>query len=135
MILAGQFWPPLVSGQADTFLFSGGGNDVLGGEAGSRGSLRLFDVDHTKPSDAAYYIKPEFYDNLKLILQNYEIADPARARTRPERDHARARVMITSFRAVDRAMDWKRHDVRRPRSHLSRQPLPGYRADHDRCLQ
>jgi lysophospholipase L1-like esterase len=29
-------------------------------------------VGHTKPSDAAYYIKPEFYDNLKLIVQNYE---------------------------------------------------------------
>ena len=72
MILAGQFWPPLVSGEADTFLFSGGGNDVLGGESGIARFLRLFDVDHTKPSDAAYYIKPEFYDNLKLILQNYE---------------------------------------------------------------
>ena len=34
MAQAGQFWPPLVSGQADTFLFSAGGNDVLGGEAG-----------------------------------------------------------------------------------------------------
>jgi lysophospholipase L1-like esterase len=72
MILAGQFWPPLISGQSDTFLFSGGGNDVLGGEGGIARFLRLFDVDHTKPSDAAYYIKPEFYDNLKLILQNYE---------------------------------------------------------------
>jgi lysophospholipase L1-like esterase len=72
MILAGQFWAPLVSGQSDTFLFSGGGNDVLGGESGIARFLRLFDVDHTKPSDAAYYIKAEFYDNLKLILQNYE---------------------------------------------------------------
>ena len=41
MILAGQFWPPLVSGQADTFLFSGGGNDVLGGESGIARFLRL----------------------------------------------------------------------------------------------
>lgn len=72
MVLAGQFWAPLVSGQADTFLFSAGGNDVLGGELGLARFLRLFDVDHTKPSDAAYYIKPEFYDNLKLILQSYE---------------------------------------------------------------
>lgn len=45
---------------------------MLGGESGIARFLRLFDVDHTKPSDAAYYIKPEFYDNLKLILQNYE---------------------------------------------------------------
>jgi lysophospholipase L1-like esterase len=72
MIVAGQFWPPLVSGQADTFLFSGGGNDVLGGEGGIARFLNLFDVDHAKPSDAAYYLKQEFYDNLKLILQNYE---------------------------------------------------------------
>jgi lysophospholipase L1-like esterase len=72
MILAGQFWPPLISGQADTFLFSGGGNDVLGGEGGIARFLNLFDVGHTKPSDAAYYIKPEFYQNLKLIVQNYE---------------------------------------------------------------
>ena len=72
MAQAGQFWPPLVSGQADTFLFSAGGNDVLGGEEGVARFLRLFDVDHTKPSDAAYYIKPEFYDNLKVILDSYE---------------------------------------------------------------
>jgi hypothetical protein len=72
MILAGQFWPSLVSGRADTFLFSGGGNDVLGGEGGVARFLNLFDVDHAKPSDAAYYIKPEFYANLKLIAQNYE---------------------------------------------------------------
>ena len=72
MILAGQFWPPLVSGQADTFLFSAGGNDVLGGEGGIARFLRLFDVGHTQPSDAPYYIKPEFYDNLKLVLQDYE---------------------------------------------------------------
>ncbi|HTG03324.1 MAG TPA: SGNH/GDSL hydrolase family protein [Bradyrhizobium sp.] len=72
MIQTGQFWPPLISEQADTFLFSGGGNDVLGGEGGIARFLNLFDVGHTKPSDAAYYIKPEFYDNLKLIVQNYE---------------------------------------------------------------
>lgn len=72
IVLAGQFWPPLVSGQADTFLFSAGGNDVLGGDRGMARFLRLFDVDHTKPSDAAYYIKPEFYENLKRILHDYE---------------------------------------------------------------
>ena len=72
MILAGQFWPALISEQADTFLFSGGGNDVLGGQGGISRFLNLFDVDHAKPSDAAYYIKPEFYQNLKLIVQNYE---------------------------------------------------------------
>jgi lysophospholipase L1-like esterase len=72
MLLAGQFWPPLISGQCDTFLFSAGGNDVLGGGDGIARFLNLFDVDHTKPSDAAYYVKQEFYDNLKLIVRNYE---------------------------------------------------------------
>jgi hypothetical protein len=60
MILAGQFWPPLVSGQADTFMFSAGGNDLLGGDGGVAQFLNLFDVGHAKPSDAPYYIKPEF---------------------------------------------------------------------------
>ena len=72
MIQVGQFWPPLTSGQADTFLFSAGGNDVLGGDGGIARFLNLFDVGHTKPSDAAYYIKPEFYQNLRLIVQSYE---------------------------------------------------------------
>jgi lysophospholipase L1-like esterase len=72
MILVGQFWPSLISGQSNTFLFSGGGNDVLGGAGGIARFLNLFDVDHAKPSDAAYYVKQEFYDNLKLIVQNYE---------------------------------------------------------------
>lgn len=72
MILAGQFWPPLISGQSDTFLFSAGGNDVLGGSGGIARFLNLFDVGHTKPSDAAYYVKQEFYDNLKQIIGNYE---------------------------------------------------------------
>ena len=53
MILAGQFWPPLISGQSDTFLFSAGVNDVLGGGDGIARFLNLFDVGHTKPSDAA----------------------------------------------------------------------------------
>jgi hypothetical protein len=74
MILQGEFWPPLVAGDADTFLFSGGGNDVLSGGAqdGIASFLNQYDVDHDKPSDAPYYIKPEFYDNLQRLLQSYE---------------------------------------------------------------
>jgi hypothetical protein len=72
MIQVGEFWPPLVSGQADTLLLSGGGDDVLGGDGGIARFLNLFDVGHAKPSDAPYYVKQEFYDNLKLIVQNYE---------------------------------------------------------------
>ena len=93
MILAGQFWPPLVSGQADTFLFSAGGNDVLGGAGGIARFLNLFDVGHTHPSDAAYYIKPEFYGNLKLIVQNYE--------SLIQRVHVRAPNVITLGHGYD----------------------------------
>jgi hypothetical protein len=45
MILAGEFWPYLTSGQSDVVLFSGGGNDILGGGELWR-YLNLFDVDH-----------------------------------------------------------------------------------------
>jgi N-acetylmuramoyl-L-alanine amidase len=96
MILTGQFWPALISGRADTFLFSGGGNDVLGGEGGLARFLNLFDVDHTKPSDAAYYIKAEFYQNLKLIVQNYE--------TLIQRVHVRAPDVILLGHGYDYAI-------------------------------
>ena len=72
MIRRGEFWSPLVAGEADTFLFSGGGNDVLSGEAGIASFLNLYDVDHDKPSDAPYYIMQAFYDNLRSLLQTYE---------------------------------------------------------------
>jgi hypothetical protein len=39
-------------------LFSAGGNDFLGEALGS--CLNLFDPDHTDPSQAAYYLTPEF---------------------------------------------------------------------------
>ena len=71
MIQQGQFWPFLQSGSSDVLLFSGGGNDVLGG--GELATfLELFDVDHAKPQDAPYYIKEEFYENLKLIIGKYD---------------------------------------------------------------
>ena len=96
MILTGQFWPALISGRADTFLFSGGGNDVLGGEGGVARFLNLFDVDHTKPSDAPYYLKAEFYDNLKSIVQNYE--------TLIQRVHVRAPGVIMLGHGYDYAI-------------------------------
>src|SRR4029077_12257596 len=71
MILAGQFWPYLTSGQSDVFLFSAAGNDVLGGEELWR-FINLFDVDHAKPSDAPYYVNADFYANLQVIIGNYE---------------------------------------------------------------
>jgi lysophospholipase L1-like esterase len=72
MILRGEFWAPLLSGEADTFLLSGGGNDVLSGQEGIASFLNQYDVDHDKPTDAPYYIKREFYDNLQRLLASYE---------------------------------------------------------------
>jgi hypothetical protein len=71
VILAGQFWPYLMSGQSDVFLFSAGGNDILGGGELWR-YLNFFDVAHDKPSDAPYYVKPNFYVNLNSIMGEYE---------------------------------------------------------------
>lgn len=70
MLLKGEFWPYLAGG-CDLLLFSGGGNDVLG--SGALASyLNQFDPDHTKPSDASYYVRKEFYDNLDRIVCNVE---------------------------------------------------------------
>jgi lysophospholipase L1-like esterase len=69
IILAGEFWGYLKT--ADTFLFSAGGNDMLGGGQLWR-FLNLFDVDHAKPADAPYYLKQEFYDNLDIVIKQYE---------------------------------------------------------------
>ncbi len=72
----GEFWRyilPDPNGQYkhDTLLFSAGGNDVLGGSELWR-FLNLFDVNHTKPSDAPYYVNRAFYNNLDVIITKYE---------------------------------------------------------------
>src|SRR5262249_19571478 len=70
MLLAGQFWP-YIDGGDDLLLFSAGGNDIIGnGELAA--FLNLFDVDHAKPSDAPYYVKQAFYDNLERVVANIE---------------------------------------------------------------
>lgn len=71
MVLKGQFWSFLQTGSSDVFLFSGGGDDMLGGGELWR-FLELFDVDHARPQDAPYYLKPEFYENLNTIVASYE---------------------------------------------------------------
>lgn len=74
-----DFWPPIDAG-ADLLLFSAGGNDILEGLAGY---LNLYDVGHTKPSDAPYYVKQAFYDNLKIVISNIEtgLIQPMAARS------------------------------------------------------
>ena len=71
VILAGEFWPNLLSGESDVFLFSAGGNDILGGGELWQ-YLNLFDVDHDKPSDAPYYVNQNFYVNLNSVVRQYE---------------------------------------------------------------
>ncbi|WP_076865861.1 hypothetical protein [Bradyrhizobium mercantei] len=70
MLLAGQFWP-YIDGRDDLLLFSAGGNDIIG-NGGLATFLNLFDVDHTKPSDAPYYVKQAFYDNLEKVVGKIE---------------------------------------------------------------
>jgi hypothetical protein len=70
MLVIGEFWSPIDNG-ADLLLFSAGGNDILG-NGGLASFLNLFDVGHTKPSDAPYYVKQAFYDNLDIVVSNIE---------------------------------------------------------------
>jgi hypothetical protein len=44
-------------------------DDIL---AGLAGYLNLFDVGHTKPTDAPYYVKQAFYSNLDIVVSNIE---------------------------------------------------------------
>lgn len=70
ILLIGEFWPFIDSG-CDVLLFSAGGNDVLGGGQLAN-FLNLFDVGHAKPSDAPYYVKPNFFNNLSTIIARIE---------------------------------------------------------------
>ncbi len=71
MLLAGRFWP-YIDGGDDLLLFSAGGNDIIG-NGGLATFLNMFDVDHTKPSDAPYYVKQGFFDNLEVVVSNLEL--------------------------------------------------------------
>jgi hypothetical protein len=66
MVRDGEYLPHLAGRSIDYFLFSGGGNDVLGGGELYR-FLRLYDIDHSRPEDAAYYPTRSFYDALDLV--------------------------------------------------------------------
>jgi hypothetical protein len=70
MLQDGDFWSPIDNG-ADLLLFSAGGNDILGNGA-LASFLNLYDGGHAKPSDAPYYLKQAFYDNLDIVVSNIE---------------------------------------------------------------
>jgi hypothetical protein len=87
----GEFWRPIDLGD-DVLLFSAGGNDILGN--GSLASfLNLFDVGHTRPSDAPYYVKREFFTNLDMVtakLEN-EVIKPMDSR------HANKKIIMHGY--------------------------------------
>lgn len=66
----GQYVPYLKAGTVRFLLFSGGGNDILGDTFEQ--CLELFDVGHTDPSEAAYYLTPFFYAKLAEVQRLYE---------------------------------------------------------------
>ena len=70
MILLAEYMPYLANGNVDFLMFSGGGNDVIGGGALAN-CINLYDPDHTNPKQAAYYINAEFEKALSRIDQLY----------------------------------------------------------------
>jgi lysophospholipase L1-like esterase len=66
MLLKGEYIAKLHAGKVKYLLFSGGGNDVLGGKD-FRSFLRLYDPFHDGPEFAAYYVREEFYANLDVV--------------------------------------------------------------------
>lgn len=53
-----------------TFLFSGGGNDIIGN---LEKVIELYDVAHPAPADAGWYIRPEFDDDLNVVKSYYQL--------------------------------------------------------------
>ncbi len=53
-----------------TFLFSGGGNDILGN---LEAVIELYDVGHPNVSDAAWYIRPQFDADLENVKSYYRL--------------------------------------------------------------
>ncbi|MGQ3282738.1 hypothetical protein [Bosea sp. (in: a-proteobacteria)] len=70
MIAAKQFVKPLRTKAFKHFLFSGGGNDIVGGGKLEL-FLRQFDVGHADPSDAPWYINDLFVDALDRVMGHY----------------------------------------------------------------
>jgi lysophospholipase L1-like esterase len=70
MVLRAEYMPLLATGNIKFLLFSGGGNDVIGGGALSS-CLNLYDVHHTDPKQAAYYINTQFDAVLDRVEKLY----------------------------------------------------------------
>jgi hypothetical protein len=70
MVLRAEYMPLLATGNIKFLLFSGGGNDVIGGGALSN-CLNLYDPHHTDPKQAAYYINAQFDAVLDRVEKLY----------------------------------------------------------------
>lgn len=71
MIAKKEFVEPLRTGAFKHFLFSGGGNDIVGG-GHLEVFLRQFDIGHTDPSDAAWYVNDQFVVALDRVIGLYK---------------------------------------------------------------
>jgi hypothetical protein len=69
MVTKAEYVPDLKRGGIRYFLFSGGGNDFLGDE--SEACVKLYDHFHAQPGDAPYYIKDEFFKQMRQVSDNY----------------------------------------------------------------
>lgn len=72
MLAKGDFWS-YIDGGSDILLFSGGGNDVLGGGE-LAAMLNQYNSDYADPKFAKYYVRDSFYENLRRVSDNLESA-------------------------------------------------------------
>jgi hypothetical protein len=70
MVSSPQFIAPLKTKAFKHFLFSAGGNDIVGGGRIDR-FVRMFDVGHQDPKDAAWYVKDAFVAALDHVMALY----------------------------------------------------------------
>jgi hypothetical protein len=70
MVLRAEYMSLLATGKIEFLLFSGGGNDVIGGGALAT-CLNLYDPDHTDPKQASYYINAQFDAALDRVEKLY----------------------------------------------------------------
>jgi lysophospholipase L1-like esterase len=66
-----EYMPPLRTGAVTHFLFSGGGNDILGNIETLINRYNASYYDPTNPSHISYYIKSEFTTTLRQLMNYY----------------------------------------------------------------
>jgi GDSL-like Lipase/Acylhydrolase family len=71
MLAKRQYAPFLRAGGVSHFLFSGGGNDVLGELRALLNQISFSHTDPNNPAHVAHYIKPDFTAVLRLLRASY----------------------------------------------------------------